>query len=413
MVYYLFSFLIILSCYSASIILFETVYVTIFEVLRLSTMENGSDINNSVKSAVNRINGHSLQRRNSCNGSISMQNYSTEIQSGEIIHSALNLLNCNNDGSIPKTPKRQRDDGIDGGNCISIESMESLLDEKLKSYSGNIMREMKSYFESTIDAKMKVISDTFDTKVKIEMENIKSVLVTDLKIINESNSKMSSELSEVKTMNQHLTDECMKLKETLNTQQRDISNLKDCNIKNAMLESELNGLKEQYKCLGHLDKMERANKLVIGGIPASLPDGVSDGTVINAVFSSLGFTDCLFKSIRIGKNVKNMLLVTLCDFKGSLRDGIVNKAKLLQNLESSNKSDFDNLVSLSLNPKSIFIKKDLHPEAKKEWGRLNIRLENEKRAVGPEQENNITLDPRKRKIFKNGIEIDSWQSHFY
>ena len=55
----------------------------------------------------------------------------------------------------------------------------------------------------------------------------------------------------------------------------------------------------------------------------------------------------------------------------------------------------------------IFVKKDIHPSIRNEWKRLH----DAERAEKERPENAgcvIRLEPRERKLYKDGVVIDSW-----
>ena len=75
-------------------------------------------------------------------------------------------------------------------------------------------------------------------------------------------------------------------------------------------------------------------------------------------------------------------------------------------LDSANR-----LKSSGENYRRIYIKKDIHPSVRREWRRLREADATEK--TRPENVgSNIRLDTRERKLYKNGLVIDSWNPHF-
>lgn len=79
-----------------------------------------------------------------------------------------------------------------------------------------------------------------------------------------------------------------------------------------------------------------------------------------------------------------------------LRDSVLEKAATLKNMPEPYKK--------------IYVKKDSHPEVRREWKRLKDVEEEEKRK--PTNEGcNIRLDYRERVVYRDGVEIDRWRPH--
>ena len=60
--------------------------------------------------------------------------------------------------------------------------------------------------------------------------------------------------------------------------------------------------------------------------------------------------------------------------------------------------------------KKVYIKKDSHPEVRKEWARLKAVQEQEKNK--PENVgHNIRIDYKRRIVYKDDVIIDKWRPH--
>lgn len=76
-------------------------------------------------------------------------------------------------------------------------------------------------------------------------------------------------------------------------------------------------------------------------------------------------------------------------------------------MENSNR-----LKNAGDNVKSIYIKKDVHPSVRREWKRLRD-VEREEKEKPENVGCVIRLDPRERKVYKDGEIIDSWNPLFF
>ena len=80
----------------------------------------------------------------------------------------------------------------------------------------------------------------------------------------------------------------------------------------------------------------------------------------------------------------------------SSRDGVLEKAKRLKESGS--------IFS------KVYIKKDVHPSVRNEWTRLRKAETAEKER--PENAGcSIHFDARERKLYRDGVVIDSWNPH--
>ena len=58
----------------------------------------------------------------------------------------------------------------------------------------------------------------------------------------------------------------------------------------------------------------------------------------------------------------------------------------------------------------VYVKKDQHPEVRKEWNRLR-EVEKLEKSRPENQHVTIRLDTKERKLYRNDIVIDSWNPH--
>ena len=101
---------------------------------------------------------------------------------------------------------------------------------------------------------------------------------------------------------------------------------------------------------------------------------------------------------RLGNNAqpgrKRSILVTVRSKEA--RDIVLEKAKALKQANETYKS--------------IYIKKDVHPEVRKEWNRLREAEKTEKECPG-NGGSVIRLDAKERKLYKDDVVIDQWGPH--
>ena len=152
------------------------------------------------------------------------------------------------------------------------------------------------------------------------------------------------------------------------------------------------------------DASQRETKLVLLGVPdeqESLDGAINDDTKLRRVWEAIEETGVPIKSHqRLGRQVagrRRPILVNVASKEH--RDAVIEKAKKLKN---DRREEFQH----------VFIKKDVHPAVRKEWGRLRgvLKKETEKAEnVGVR----IHLDTRERKIYRNDVVIDTWKANYF
>ena len=159
---------------------------------------------------------------------------------------------------------------------------------------------------------------------------------------------------------------------------------------------------QQQLFLEKIDRRERETNLVLLGVPderVPLEGTIDDDSKVKKVFETLQVSNPIRSHRRLGRvdaggNRPRPILVTLAT--KAERDAVVEKGKELKN----SREPF----------RKIFVKKDTHPAVREEWRRLHDVEKREKEK--PENAGCvIRLDYRLRKIFKDDIEIDSWNPH--
>ena len=165
-------------------------------------------------------------------------------------------------------------------------------------------------------------------------------------------------------------------------------------------------LAQQQRFLEYLDAGRRASDIIMTGIPEDslLRDGDdeahTDEQKVALVLAKLESGRVETSSIsRLGKNVVGRIRpikMTLRDPKD--RQGILaNTAKL--------KQAGDNF-------RSIYVKRDMHPAFRKEWGRLR-EAEKRERERPENQGKEVTFDRAKRQVIVDGVVIDHFQPTFF
>ena len=155
--------------------------------------------------------------------------------------------------------------------------------------------------------------------------------------------------------------------------------------------------------LEQLDRKNRENNLVLFGIPdeqSAFDGGTSEEDKIQKVLGIVeADSDAVVRSHRmlgrpdqVNNNRPRPVLIRV-DSK-FIRDKVLEKAKKLKDLNDPFKK--------------VYIKKDSHPEVRKEWKRLRDAEEAETRNnVGCD----IRLDFKQRVLYKDGCIIDKWRPH--
>ena len=156
--------------------------------------------------------------------------------------------------------------------------------------------------------------------------------------------------------------------------------------------------------LEQLDRQKRETNLVLFGIPdgqESFDGATTDDDKIKKVWTAVEADPDIItirSHRRLGRVINgNRPRPLLVDVESkSIRDEMLEKSKKLKELQE--------------NYKKIYIKKDSHPEVRKEWKRLRDAEEVEKNK--PSNSGcTIRLDFKQRVLYKNDIAIDKWRPH--
>ena len=162
----------------------------------------------------------------------------------------------------------------------------------------------------------------------------------------------------------------------------------------------------QQQFLETLDRKEREDNVVIFGVPdqnEALDGATTDQDKLGVIWNKIGIDGVRGTHRRLGREVNEG---RTCRARFILPT-LANKDERSHILENSNR-----LKTAGDNVKTIYIKKDVHPCVRKERWRLREveKTENEKpeniRCV-------IRLDARERKVYKDGLVIDSWSPLFF
>ena len=159
----------------------------------------------------------------------------------------------------------------------------------------------------------------------------------------------------------------------------------------------------QQRFLEVIDRKERETKLVITGEPdenESLEGATTEEDKLQKIWSNVGVTVEGVTHWRLGKpnggERRRPILVTLPDKQ--LREKILDKAK--------------NLKQANGEYQKIYVKKDVHPSVRKEWKRLRDAEKSEKER--PENVGRIIhFDAKERKLYRDGVVIDSWKQPYF
>ena len=171
---------------------------------------------------------------------------------------------------------------------------------------------------------------------------------------------------------------------------------------------------KQQNYLEMLDRKERERNLVFLGIPEEpevLEEATTDDEKVRKILDLVRISlNGVLSQRRLGRSDnnqaingeagprrKNRPILVIVKSKAE-RDNILDKAKALKNAGDVYRR--------------IFIKKDVHPSVRNEWQRLrNVEKEEKER---PENVGCVVyLDARQRKVFRDGVVIDSWNPHFF
>lgn len=159
---------------------------------------------------------------------------------------------------------------------------------------------------------------------------------------------------------------------------------------------------KQQRFLETLDRKERESNLVILGVPdenETLDGGATDESKLRKIWEKVEVNEEIRSHKRLGNRVDNRkrpILLSLASKE--VRDKILEKASKLKELGEVYSK--------------IYIKRDVHPSVRNEWKRLRDAERSEKER--PENVGCvIRLDTRERKLYRDGIVIDSWNQQFF
>lgn len=159
----------------------------------------------------------------------------------------------------------------------------------------------------------------------------------------------------------------------------------------------------QQRFLEVIDRKDRETKIVITGVPdenENLEGATAEEDKLQKIWSKVGVTVEGVTHRRLGKpnegDRRRPILVTIPDKQ--LREGILaNARKLKQTTEQY---------------KRIYIKKDIHPSVRREWKRLRDAEQAEKER--PENVGCVIhFDPKERKLYRDGVVIDTWKQQYF
>ena len=173
-------------------------------------------------------------------------------------------------------------------------------------------------------------------------------------------------------------------------------------VENQSMRNEIKSLwsvvDDQVRQLEYMDSTERANKLVIFGVPDGTWNGCdTDSEKVQLIGTTAGCEINDFTAKRVGKlhgGTSRPIHVILKD--GAKRNEIVSKTK-----DVSNHAGFT----------SVKVKKDVHPAVRREWGRLYASYDSHK--TDPQNTGHvIEFDKKKRCITRDQDVVDSWRPRF-
>ena len=147
---------------------------------------------------------------------------------------------------------------------------------------------------------------------------------------------------------------------------------------------------------------QRASNLIVHGVPEDT--GLSDVQLVKWMFTLVENEKGLISVKRLGaaQDFRNSRpLIVICE-SPEQRNGIVRNGKMLKD---AGKKEYGEGICIEWN--NVYVKKDVHPAIRKEWGRLRSVEKTEKEK--PENSDcEIYLDHKSRQLLKDGIVIDSW-----
>lgn len=157
-------------------------------------------------------------------------------------------------------------------------------------------------------------------------------------------------------------------------------------------------ISKQQRYLEYLDRKDREKNLIITGVPdenEALMGATNDEEKLGKIWSEAGIAEDIqgYRRLGIIGEGRRCRAILLTLNSREARDRVLTKAP---QLKQGNKAC-----------EKIFIKRDVHPSIRNEWKRLRDAEKVEKER--PENVGCvIRLDTRERKLYKDGVVIDSW-----
>ena len=168
-------------------------------------------------------------------------------------------------------------------------------------------------------------------------------------------------------------------------------------------QSEILGKQQMY--LEGIDRKKREKNMILLGVPednVDLEESKGDEAKINNIWEKIGESCTRISHKRLGKLDEN-----------KIREGKVRPILIVVDSKETKEAVLEKSKSLKEKGelfRRIYIKKDIHPEVRKEWDRL--------RAAKTREENDpsnqgaiIRLDAKERKLYRNDVVIDAWTPH--
>ncbi len=157
-------------------------------------------------------------------------------------------------------------------------------------------------------------------------------------------------------------------------------------------------ISKQQQYFEYIDRKERENNIIITGVPdenMTIDGAASEEDKLNKIWSSVGANEVVQSHRRLGATGRDNrcrpILLTVNNKEAM--DSILEKAKQLK--------------QAGREYEKIFIKNHIYSSIRKEWKRLH----DAERAEKGRPENVgcvIRLDKKERKLYRDGVVIDSW-----
>lgn len=168
----------------------------------------------------------------------------------------------------------------------------------------------------------------------------------------------------------------------------------------AQVDKQAEIISRQQSFLESVDRKERETRLVVLGVPdeqESLDGETTDEGKLQKVWHQLSETPIVESIKRLGRDGtggrKRPILVTLPS--RSARDKLLSKSNRLKEAGGPYGR--------------IYVKKDVHPSIRNEWKRLRD-VETAEKARPENVGCVVRLDTRERKVYRDNVVIDSWNS---